>query len=165
MKINKKLFKASTGQMITQGLFLEIGYTDSAYYTLEDEDKTYKGRVYPSLKKMFLEMEDPTEYSFATEYLLGWQHWQRICANKQLAKHIAEWREELELKLRSQAIMDIVQMSAEEKGFQAAKWLAERGWDKRGVGRPNKDTTEHDSKMDKRLENEFSADVLRMVKG
>lgn len=162
MKIDKTKFKDSGGRMITQGLFLEIGYTDNAYYTLDDQDKTYEGKVYPSLKRLYLEHEDLGEYDFANKYLLGWQHWKRLCNNKLMAKHIEEWREELEIKVRSQAIYDIVQMSSEDKGFQAAKYLADRGWVKAGVGRPKKDTSEQDAKLEKRLNDEYGADVVRL---
>jgi hypothetical protein len=162
MKVDKSKFKDSGGRPITQALFLEIGYTDNAYYTLKDEDYEYKGKVYPSLKRLFLDCEDPTEYHFATTYLLGWQHWQRMCKNKVLSKHFSEWREELELKVRSQAIRDIIDMSADERGFQAAKYLADKGWDKGKVGRPKKDTSEHDRAVEDALNDEFSADVVRL---
>lgn len=162
-KPDKTKFKDVGGRMITQGLFLEIGYTDNAYYTLDDEDKTYEGRVYPSLKRLYLEHEDVGEYDFAKTYLLNWRHWQRLCANKVLAKHIEEWREELEVKLRSDAIYTIIQLSSEEKGgFQAAKWIADRGWDVRSVGRPKKDTSEMDKKLEERLHDEYSADIVRL---
>ncbi|MFM0827351.1 hypothetical protein, partial [Klebsiella oxytoca] len=63
MKIDKKLLKDTMGRPLTQGLFLEIGYnTEYAVYTLEDEDKEYKGKTYPALKKLYLACEDPTEY-------------------------------------------------------------------------------------------------------
>ena len=162
--INKNRLKDSGGRPLTQGLFLEVGYNyETAVYSLKDEDHTAEnGVVYPSLKKLYLELEDPAEYAFATTYLLGWSQWKRILKNKNLRKHVDEWREELELKLRSQAVQDIIQMSADDKGFQAAKWLADRGWDKKGAGRPKKDTAEHDAKMDKRLDDEFTADILRL---
>ena len=164
MKIDKKKFKDTGGRLLTQSLFLEIGYTDRAVYTLDDGDKEYKGKTYPSLKRLYLEHEDVTEYDFAQTHLLNWNHWQRLLKNKVVAKHIGEWREELELKIRSQAIQDIVAMSAEDKGFQAAKWLAEKGWDKKGAGRPKKDTTEQDAKMDALLNEEFGEDLARLDK-
>lgn len=162
MKVDKSKFKDSGGRPITQSLFLEIGYTDRAYYTLNDEDKEYEGSTYPSLKKLYLAHEDPHEYDFATTYLLGWSHWQRLCNNKQVRKHIDEWRVELDLKIRSQALRDIIDMSADDKGFQAAKYLADKGWDKKGAGRPKKDTSEHDAKVQDRLEEDFEADIIRL---
>lgn len=162
MKIDKKHFKDVGGRMLTQGLFLELGYKSTAVFTLDDQDKEYNGKTYPSLKRIYLEHEDVTEYDFATTHLLGWKHWQRICKNKVLGEHVAEWREELELKIRSQAIHDIIATSAEDKGFQAAKWLAEKGWVKKGAGRPTKDTAEHDARMEQRLNDEFGEDLDRL---
>lgn len=86
---DRSRFRDRTGKYITQSLFLENGYnTELAVYTLTDEDKEYKGKVYPSLRRLFLECMDPTEYVFATTYLWGWEHWQRICANKMMAEFI-----------------------------------------------------------------------------
>lgn len=151
------------GRPLTQSLFLEIGYnTDTAIYSLKERDAHYQGKVYPSLKRLYLTMEDPTEYDFATTYFSSWQHWQRICKNKLFAKHVEEWREELELRLRSAAIRGILDQSANEKGFQAAKWIADKGWEKRGRGRPPKDTEERDARIEDRLSDEFEADIIRM---
>lgn len=137
MKIEKSKLKDTQGRPLTQGLFLEVGYnTKYAVYTLKDDDYEYDGKIYPSLKRLFLEMEDVVEYDFATKYLLGWNHWKRIQANKIFSQHIEEWREELELKLRSQAVRDILDMTADEKSFQAAKWIADKGWEKLQKGRP-----------------------------
>jgi hypothetical protein len=163
MKINKSKFKGIGGSPITQSLFLEIGYTDLAYYTLSDEDKVYKGTTYLSLKRLYLEHEDVTEYDFATTYLLGWRHWQRLCENKQVRKHIDEWRFELELKLRSAGIKAIIESALDEDGgFQAQKYLADKGWDKIGAGRPKKDTSEADKKQEELLNEDFNADILRL---
>jgi hypothetical protein len=164
-KIDKSKLKDSMGRPLTQSLFIEIGYeTDKAMYTLKEEDFTYEknGVTYPSLKRLYLEMEDLVEYDFANTYLLGWQHWQRMNSNVVLSKHFEEWREELEISVRSQAVRDIIQMSADEKGFQAAKWLADRGWDKRAAGRPSKQEKLKEERQKKRMEDEFSADIKRM---
>jgi hypothetical protein len=123
MKIDKALLLDSRGRPITQSMFLEIGYTDFAVFTTKDNDYTYKGKVYPSLKKLYLEYEDPTEYAFVQEYLSGWSQWKQLCNNQQTLKFINEWREELELKLRSQAIRDMIDQSADGGSFQASKWL------------------------------------------
>lgn len=162
MKIEKAKLKDVMGRPMTQALFLEIGYeTDKAVYTLKDDDHTHNGVVYPSLKRLFLEMEDVVEYDFANTYLLGWSHWKRMNENKLLAKHFAEWREELELSIRSQAIKGIIDMSADDN-FQANKWLSDRGWEKRAAGRPSKQEKLKEERMQQRIEDEFSADIKRM---
>lgn len=161
MKVDKTKFKDVMGRPLTQGLFLEIQYdTKFAYYTLTDEDKEYEGKIYPSLKRLYLEMEDPVEYEFANTYLLGWKHWMRMCGNAMLLSHIEEWRNELELKLASTGVR--MMMDQAEDNMQAAKWLAERGWAKRGAGRPAKEEKEKDRNLQEYLNGEFGGDVIRM---
>jgi hypothetical protein len=154
-------FLDSTGRPITQSLFLEIGYAEFSKYTLKDQDYEYNGQIYPSLKRLYLEAEDPTEYEFANQHLLGWKHWQRLCENKQVRKHIDEWREELEYKLRSQAVRKMMN-AASGGNYQAAKWLVDRGWATRGAGRPSKAEIEGNKATQERLDNEFNNDVVRL---
>jgi hypothetical protein len=157
-------FLDSQGRPLTQSLFLENGYTSAAVYTLKDIDYEYKGKIYPSLKKLFLLEEDPTEYIFANKYLLGWKHWIRICDNKLMTKHVEEWRFELEMKLRSRAVQEL--MAQARKGNSgASKWLADRGWAQRGAGRPSKIDIEREKKLHTDVLDEYTADVIRLHKG
>lgn len=149
------------GRPITQSLFLEIGYMDSAVYTLKDQDHEYNGKTYLSLKRLYLTIADPTEYEFATTYLLGWKHWLRLCENKAVRSHIDEWRIELEVKLRSQGVKAAMS-SAMAGNYAAAKWMADRGWDTRGKGRPSKDEIEHEKKVQAGMANEYEADIIRL---
>jgi hypothetical protein len=161
--IDKQLLQDTMGRPLTQSLFLELGYSQYAVYTLKEQDYAYKGKNYPSLKRLYLKEEDVTEYEFATKHLLGWQHWKRLCENKQIRSHIDEWREELELKIRSQAIRDMQNLCASESGnFSAAKFLADRGWEKRAPGRPSKIDKEKEERLSDRLSEEFSADIIRL---
>lgn len=154
----------SSGRPITQSMFLEVGYSEAAIFTFKDNDHTYEGRVYPSLKKLYLLEEDPTEYEFASKYLLGWRHWNRLCENKLIRKEIDEWREELEMKLRSRAVKEMIK-SAEKGGVQASKWLADRGWAQRGAGRPSKADVASEKALMARVDSEYSSDVIRLHKG
>ena len=164
MKIDKNKLRDSRGRPLTQSLFLEVGYnTEFAVYTQKDDDYEYKGKIYPSLKRLYLAHEDPTEYDFACTYLLGWSQWQRICANKVFSSMVEEWRFELELKLRSQAVRDILNISTSDKGFQAAKWIADRGWDKRSAGRPSKEDVDKETKIQANIAEEYNADVVRLI--
>lgn len=159
--LNRSKLTDSHGKMLTQSLFLEIGYTEFSVYTLKDQDHEHNGITYPSLKRLYLEMEDPTEYEFANTYLLGWKHWLRLCENKQIAKHIDEWRAELEYKLRSKAVKMML-TSANAGNYQAAKWFADRGWSNKGAGRPSKMDVEHEKQVQARLEGEYTDDVVRL---
>lgn len=163
MKLDKDKMIGSNGAAITQSLFLEIGYkTNFAMFTLKDYDIEYKGNKYISLKKLFLAMEDVTEYEFANEYLLGWTHWQRIAENAQVKPYVDKWREELEIKIRAQAIRDIISMTAEGGSFQAAKWLADKGWDKKAAGRPKKEDKLKEAAQMQRIASEFEEDFARL---
>lgn len=153
----------SAGKPITQSLFLEVGYTDDAIYTLKEVDYTYNGKLYKSLKLLYMEMADPTEYEFANTYLLGWKHWMRICDNKILRKHIDEWREELEVKLRCEAARHVMSQ-ARSGSFQAAKWVADKGWGVRGAGRPSKLEQEKHKRINDLVTEEYQNDVVRMFK-
>lgn len=149
------------GRPLTQSLFLEIGYSEFALYTLKDQDHEYKGKIYPSIKRLYLEMNDPTEYEFANTYLLGWNHWRRLCANKAIKEYIDEWREELELKLRCEGVKKMIS-SAADGSYQSAKWLVDRGWDVKGAGRPSKQEVEREKKFQARVSEDFQADVVRL---
>jgi hypothetical protein len=119
-------FRDERGTFYTQGLFLEIGYdADTAVYTLQHDDREYNGKWYPSIRRLYLETSDPTEYKFARRFFYSWEHWQRIAASKVFAEHIASWRAELAVLLRARAVDSIIAQSA--TSFQAAKWLADNG--------------------------------------
>ena len=157
----KDKMKDDQGKPITQSLFLELGYNEHAVYTLKEQDYEYNGKIYPSLKRLYLEFEDPTEYEFATTYLLGFKHWKRIYANKQLGPHIDEWREELEMRLRSKACKALLE-SAKGGSFNAAKWFADRGWANKGAGRPSKEEIEREKKFQARVDSDYGQDIVRL---
>jgi hypothetical protein len=164
-KLEKDSFRDSRGRPLTQSLFLEFGYnTEYAVYTTREEDYEYRGKLYFSLKALYLEHEDPTEYDFACTHLLNWNQWKRITKNKLFMPYHLEWQEELELKLRSAAVQDIRELATGDKGFQAAKWLANRGWDTRKAGRPTNEEREHENNMQSKIDEEFADDVERMDK-
>jgi len=108
------------------------------------------------LKKEYLEANDPTEYLFATtsKILDGgktgdkWLHWQFICKSTYCKGDVIRWRKELEVKMQAEAIRDIYLNSKGEKGFQAQKFIVERGWDKKR-GRPSKADIKHATEIEK----------------
>lgn len=136
-------FTNAGGKYRTLSLFWEMASFDSdkseCLYTLRDED--YRGL--PSLKRLYLEKADPTEYSFASEYLGGWGHWQAIVSTTWFQPHALRWRSELEIKLRSEALTRLREEanSGSRNAFQANRFLALGGWlpkeTKRKVGRPS----------------------------
>lgn len=153
------------GRPLTQSLFLELGYSDAAIYTLKDVDHDYEGRILPSMKRLYLEVADPTEYKFATTYLAGWPQWQKISRNAAIKKHVEAWRIELEIKLRSEGVLAVRRHSQSNQptAWSASKWLADRGWDYRAAGRPSKDEVEREKKIMAAIEDEFTQDHARLV--
>lgn len=151
------------GKPLTQSIFLEVSYSDFSVYTLKEDHHEYNGKLYPSLKRFYIEEEDPTEYDFASKYLLGWKHWQRMNANKLLRKHFDEWREELDYKLRSKGVKALL-ISANTGNYQAAKFFVDRGWDKRAAGRPSKEIIEREIEFQKRVNADYGADIVRLFK-
>ena len=157
-------FKTIQGIWFTQALFLEMGYKPQALFTLDDQDKEYKGKVYPSLKRLYLELEDPTEYEVATQHLGGWEHWRRLRGNKAIAEKFDLWKDELNIKLTAKGVKLAIKIATDGGTFQAAKWLADTGWDKRVAGRPSKEDVEGELKKQTRDNDDFSDDVMRLVK-
>lgn len=163
-KIDPANFKDSGGRWLTQSLFIDYQYDpEFAIYTLEEEDKNYKGKVYPSLKRLFIEAEDVHEYTFAKAHLGSWQQWQRMCKNKWLKSHIELWREELEVAIASRGVQSILDL-AEDGNYQAAKYAADRGWSNRGRGRPSKAEIAKRDKIDDIINQEYNEDATRVGK-
>lgn len=166
-----KVFKdPNTGNFLTQSLFYELSYArpDFVTYTLKDEDidVTINGEVrhLESIKRLYLECEDPTEYQFATNHLGGWSHWKRLCEKTtRLHPYIEEWREELEVKLRSQGVRQMANIAMTDKGQQAAKWLAEKGWSDKKRGAPSKEEKERELKIQTRMSSEIEDDLKRLL--
>jgi hypothetical protein len=155
-------YRDERGNLLTQSLFLECGYGDAAIYTLKHRDHEYRGRTYPSIKQLYLEMEDVTEYEFANTYFASWDHWVRICKNKLITPHAEAWRRELEMKLRARGIKQMVEQAG-QGNIQAQRWLAERQWDKK-IGRPTKEAIKREADFEQVMHDEFGADIIRLNK-
>ena len=162
--INKDTMIDSMGRQRTQSLFLEHGYGGDAIFTTKDHDYKYKGKQYISLKKLYLAAEDPTEYLFANEYLLGWQPLKKMRGNKLLAAMFDEWKEEAEIRIRAIGLMSIIELANAETSpsFQAAKYVADGGWKQRGVGRPTSEQKLKDNAIKQKIADEFESDMHRM---
>ncbi|UIW11014.1 hypothetical protein VP5_002 [Vibrio virus VPMCC5] len=166
MEINKEAMIDSKGAARTQSLFLETSYGDpeNAMYTLKPRDHMYKGKLLPSIKRLYLEMEDPTEYFFAYEYFLDWDHWQQIKKNKVIAEHMKGWQEELEVRSRAlgvKAMFDLA-LDGDKPNYQASQFLAKGGWTDRPAGRPSKEAVERETKIQARIKEEFGSDLMRL---
>lgn len=133
------VFKTSGGVYYLKQLFYELATdTDRPFvlYTLKDSD--WKG--YPSLRRLYLEMADESEYNFATAYFDGWPHYQRLLATSWFNDYMSGYREELRLKTLATALFHIKD-KAKTGDFQANKYILSEEWKgakKSNVGRPTK---------------------------
>jgi len=164
--MNSTFRDSVTTQWLTHDLFLETTtQLGTAVYTLRDEDVIKDGKTYKSLGKLYVESDDPTEYTFATQHLGGWAHWTYLKANatSRIKNLISDWKIELEAKLVSQSIKQIAEVAA-GGSVQASRWLAERSWKPTKRGRPSKEEIEGERKFQARLEDEISDDLERIKK-
>ncbi len=137
------VFRNNQGTLILSGLFIESGRPEFAIYSVGHQDKTLNGKTYPSLYQLYIQMSDVTEYVFATTYFETYQHWAQLCETEFFKDHIKEWRKELELKVKSEALIEIIEQSQSvdpRKRLEAAKYLYEKVYIKDSRrGRPSKD--------------------------
>lgn len=124
-----KPFRNVNGQWMTKGLFKEYG---GSLFRIED------------LKALYMAIGDLTEYRFATEHLGGWQHWKVLQQSPFLKEHIFQWREELELKVRSESLYKLLETAKGDNkdAFIANRYFADGQWkapaEKAQRGRPSK---------------------------
>jgi len=162
-------FKDSTGKYRTQSLFIEYRDRNGNYapiYNLKNYDQTdHDGNLIRSLKNLYLDLGDITEYEFANLYFDGWDHWQRVCNNAYLKKEIDNWRFELELKMKAEAIRAIRAIAKDEgdKGqLSAAKYIAEKGWETKR-GRPSKEEIAKERKINANLHSIVDDEYERLI--
>lgn len=170
-------FTNSLGRLLTRGLFWETAPDERVYaiYTITDKDKhilcndPVGVKTYPSLYRLYMECADPTEYEFAKAHLAGWQHWLMISNSSWFKEYADIWREELEIRIRSQAVRQI-ELEARTGGkntFQASKYLADAGWAPRGskinpVGRPTQERIKKEAERLNQLELDIIDDHQRL---
>lgn len=156
------MFKDAVGRWRTKSLFYEANdyQIENAIFTLGDEDVTIKGKALVSLRKRFVESNDPTGYMISQEFLGGYSHWDAICKSS-LRTEVEKWQDELEVKLRSIGLLNAIN-SAISGNFNASKFLAEKGWSKRVAGRPTNEEVERAAKQEAKLTSAFADDMKRL---
>lgn len=136
-------FKNSMGAFLLKALFFETTLANKAQvvYTLKDEDHL----GYPSLYRLYMEADDPTEYTFATAHLDSWTHWEALTKCTWFRPFLTRWRKELNTRARARALLAIRKLAASEskEAFQANKYLLSGQWQeatpKRRAGQPSKE--------------------------
>ncbi len=156
-------FKDSKGRWRTQSLFLEAAYdSDAAIYTMKETDHP---SGLPSFRRLYLEIADPTEYRQASELVGGWAHWQALNQSRWFDEFITPIREELEIKLRSEALLAAYMIigSGKQGELQAAKFFAEGKYKpSRGRGRPSKADIESEVRKQAAINSRIRGDMERL---
>ncbi len=159
------MFKSSNGKVRTNSLFIELNKTTTrAIFSISDDDVTKDKEHYPSLRKIYLSFDDPTEYEFAIETFGSWKQWEAILGNAQLLSYIQDWRDEAEVRYRSMVLKALVKTAINDgaKGTTAAKYIAEKGWIKRKAGAPTKEERLGQKKINDAVTKETNAAAERM---
>lgn len=163
--IDKSRFKNAVGAFYLAGMFFEeVNYDKaSVVYTLKDEDHL----GYPSLYRLYLEVSDPTEYRFAKEHLYSWKHWEMLQECNWFKPYLLRWRKELELKIRSQALVNIIESSVSKTkdAFTANKYLLDANWKgETRAGRPTKEAIKKQAQSIVSDQASVSDDYQRLMK-
>jgi hypothetical protein len=138
---------------LLRSIFYEYN-KEEGIYTLKDTDivevrgeasteGTSLCKTYPSLRRLYLEEEDVTEYLFANKYLESWEHWTILCECLWFKGIVSRWRTELEMLLQAKALKYILDesISGGKNAYDANKYIVAKGWIKlegNRRGRPSK---------------------------
>lgn len=159
------------GAFQTKGLFFETTIPEereifNTKWTLKEEDHEHNGKIYLSMKRVYIEMEDVTEYEFAMATLGSYKHWERVLESPIIRPHVDQWRKELNLKLKARAMKSIIKSATEDEklSFQAMKYLADNEYlDKKNKrGRPSKDEVKAELKREVEINKSFRDDAERI---
>lgn len=137
-------YKDVMGRYLTLSLFYDMAQTrprDEIIYKpifslFEDKPG------YINARKTFLALKDPTGYQWSIKYLGDWNAFLRLLKAEWFRDAFEMWTNELEKLLQQEALQIIQSISRDPEQaspvrLQAAKYIANREWDKRGRGRPS----------------------------
>lgn len=164
--------KDPQGRFRTGSLFWELRRKEDGrderlppIFTTKEEDFTVDGVTYKSLKKVYMSYDHIPgfEYDFAMDTLGSWDHWQRLCTNGEISKLIKDWRTELEIKIKAEAMKTVLAQSRDrEKGLTAARTLL--GEEHKGAkrGRPSKEEVQRQQKIEAGIRDNIQEDMDRL---
>ncbi len=162
VNMKAKLLTGEQGMPLTKAMFFETSLPASRtkYCSFTLKDVEHKG--YPSLKQIYMSFDDPTEYDFAIAAFGSFQHWKILQGCKWLQPYIEAWREEQEVRLRSEAIKQIAIHALGEKGYSASKWIAEAQWKPKQIGGPTKKQIDAKNRVSNLIDKSVSSDLSRL---
>lgn len=165
-EVKNRFRNPTTNQRFLKALFFEMTMADKStvLYTLKDVD--HMG--YPSFYRLYMELDDPTEWEVAQQLTDGWEHWEMLCNCSWFKPYIERWRKELSLRMQSKALVRIKSeaKTGSRESFGANKYLLEKGWEPKDPrnqrGRPSKDEIRKAAEDMVRVGDQLSEDYKRL---
>ena len=157
-----KVFKDVRSVYRTKSLFWETRHPDyPVLFTLKEHDLLLdEGITIPSLKQIYMSLNDPEEYRIATEVFTSLNHWRHLSNLVWFSPYLELWREELEVKVRAEALLQLRLQSS--KSTSAAQFLAKAQW-KEKRGRPSKEEKEAIYRREGLVQDEVDELYLRAI--
>lgn len=164
---DKPPYKNASGVWLSVQLFIE------RWYLLAESERGYtpvfsfQGREgYIDCRSTFIECNDPTGYKWAMKYLNSWDHMDKLLRSQWFVKEFESWVAELEQKLKSEAVQNIMEIAAQPgpQAYLASKYIASHDWKPRphGRGRPSKEELSGELKRAADMITREEADAERM---
>lgn len=146
------------GRPPTSGLFKQKNGDKDAPYDLEE------------FYVCFMDSNDPTGYTCALELLVEvplqerWREWKRLLGNSWFIDNIRNWKDDLEVKVRSSAIK-VIASGSDSKSFNSLRWLAEgRPFREIKVGAPTKEERKHEDTILERVSRKINPNASNTIK-
>ena len=131
-------------------------------FTIKNIEHVVKDVEYVSLKRVYMSYDHMPgmEYEFAMDVFGDWQQWQEIAEKSALKDLVAEWRSEVDIRVRAQALKTLLLQSKENIAASRAILANEHKEAKRG--RPSKDEVARERKIAAGVRENLDADLARL---
>lgn len=163
--MSENIYKNNSGQFLLKGIFYEVSETpEHVLYTLKEEDHDTPLGKLPSLKRLYLLCQDPTEYEFATKHLGGWSHWKKIQDCNWFLPHLLAWREEFAVREKAKALSGMME-KADGGNVVALRYVLDNDFHTKdsGVGRPTKEKIRNEANKLFRNNKDLDEDFDRIL--
>ena len=163
------------GRLMTTSLFYERtrakdGDLSLCLFSIDGREKVNQsdGSSLINARKTFVELEDPTGYKWAEQYLESYDHFTRFLAASWFVEELDKWKEEIRIRLQSKSIDLVHKLLYDEDApegtrLSAAKYLAEEGWTKKqSKGRPSKQAVKAELKRETAKQKALREDAERI---
>lgn len=153
------IYKNASGTWLTKGLFYETSDQDKSavLYTLKDHD--HKG--YPSIPRLYLEMDDPTEVLFYETYFGGLPHWKKLLQSPFFFQVLEELREIQKNRVFSKYIA-LLRTKAETGDSRSIEYLLEEKYLKGKIGPTTKAKIKEEAQRLRTIDDDLLEDLRRI---